>query len=111
MQTLPLIPSVPSYRVGTVLEGIQFIFDLHWNAREGAWYMDVSTEDDVLVRAGVKLTLGLPVGARVADDRFPQGGLYVIDTTGNGDEATLDDLGDRVVVMYLSTSEIEALYA
>lgn len=107
---LDIAPSIPHQRVSTTLEGADYIFDFRWNARDGsgAWYMDVSTDTDEIIRRGIKVVMGVPLGKRTADDRYPPGALFAIDD-GTGVEATLDDLGVRVQVLYFTTEEVAAL--
>lgn len=108
-QVLPLVPSVPSYRFGTVLNGDPFIIDVHWNGRDEAWYMDVLAEDETPIRHGIKILLGSPLGRRTIDPRFPRGMFLASDLSGEGRDAGLDDLGTRVVVYFFTPEEIQAL--
>lgn len=109
MQTLPLVPSLPSYRFGTLLEDVQLTFDVRWNGRAGSWYLDISDADGDLIRAGIRVVLGVELGGHVADVRMPPGALFAIDLSGAGREAGLDDLGARVVVVYLSSDDLAAI--
>lgn len=104
---LPLVGAIPDYRVGTTLDGENFLLDLRWNYRDGAWYMDVLTPDESVVRAGIKLVLGAYLGRRSADDRMPPGLLIVSDLANEGRDANIDDLGTRVVVHYFAADELE----
>lgn len=104
--TLPLAPSIPHQRVGTVLDDTVYVFDLTWNERDEAWYMDVLTSDETPIRVGIKVVLGAELGRRVADARFPKGTLWAHDLSRAGKEAGLDDLGVRVVVFYFSPGEL-----
>ncbi len=116
---LPLEPTTPNYRVGTALNGEQFIFDVRWNSRAdrdpvtgedvGAWFFDLRTEGEVMIRAGIKIVLGTLLGGRCTDDRFPNGLFRAIDLTDTDTEAKLDDLGVRVVVYFFTTEEYAAL--
>lgn len=106
--TLDIEPSVTPQRFATVLEDRTFLFDFRWNARAAAWFMDILTEDEVAVRTSIKVVLGM-LGWRTTSTDFPPGVLRAYDTTGEGREAGLDDLGTRVVVAYYTPDEIEAL--
>lgn len=106
---LPFVPSFPNYRVSTTLEGVQYIFDVRWNARAESWYCDISTEADVRIKSGVKVVLGAPLGKRGGSADMPPGVFIANDTTGAGQEATIADLGTRVEVIYLTLEEIEAI--
>jgi hypothetical protein len=108
-QLLPLIPSEPSYRISTVLDGTTYVIDARWNGRDDAWYLDLYTDGDVLVRAGMKVVLGALIGRRSASALFPSGFFIAIDASGEGREAGFDDLGARVGVYYYTVEEAAAL--
>ncbi len=105
-QRLPFIPSDPAYRFATTLDGVSFVIDVHWNTREQAWYMDLLDDDETPIRSGIKIVLGALLGARSADDRFPEGTFSVVDTSGAELDATFDDMGVRVQVWYLTSAEL-----
>lgn len=107
--TLPLVPSIPNYRFGTQLDGVQYIIDVRWNGRDGAWYMDFLQADETPIKYGIKIVLGATLGGLVTDPAFPPGVLIAVDQTGNGREATLDDLGSRVLVVYIPAADIAAV--
>ena len=111
MQQLPLIASTRGYRVGAILDGTPYIFDLHWNGREAAWYMDLLAEDETVIRAGMKLVLGARLGSQSAREDFPGGAFIVMDLSGTGIDAGFDDLGVRVQVWYMTQAEIDAATA
>lgn len=106
---LPIVPSVPNYRVSTTLDDVSYVLDVRWNGRAEAWYMDVRTDEGEAIRVGLKLVLGAYHGMRVTDERFPNGIFTAVDLSGEHREATLDDMGTRVVVLYYPASEIAAL--
>ncbi len=103
---LPLIPSVPNYRVGTTLDGTQYILDVRWNTRAASWYMDIRTEDDELIHAGMRLVLGAKHGMRITDTRFPNGIITAVDLSDTHSEAGLDDMGTRVAVFFYTAAEL-----
>jgi hypothetical protein len=104
--TLPLVPSIANYRLGTLLDGVQYTVDVHWNARAGAWYMDFYTADETPIRMGIKIVLGVLLGGRVPDPAFPHGAMFAIDMTGSGTDAGIDDLGTRVIVVYVPAADL-----
>lgn len=107
---LPLIPSNPNYRFGTSLDGVQYVIDIRWNARAnlggGAWYMDVLQADQTPIRMGLKVVLGCVLGGRVTAPEFPQGALFAVDQSGLDVEASLDDLGTRLIVVYVPAADL-----
>lgn len=106
VQQLPLIPSEPNYRFGTALNGKQVIIDVRWNGRDEAWYLDLLTEDEEPIRTGMKVVLGTILGGRSANADFPVGVFVASDLSGEGREATLDDLGVRVLVHFMTPEEL-----
>lgn len=104
-QRLPIDAAFPRYRVATKLGETQFVVDVHWNARAGAWYLDIATEDGDPIRSGLKIVLGALLGVRSIDPRMPEGVLVASDLSGEGRDATIDDLGSRVVVFFYASSE------
>lgn len=105
-QQLPLIPTTPNYRVGTTLNGTNVVLDIRWNARDGAWYMDILTEDEVAIAYGVKIVLGTLLGGRVVSALFPRGYMMASDLTGAGSDAGLDELGERIQVLFFEPDEV-----
>ena len=102
---LPLQPSIPNYRVGIALEGVQYIFDVRWNGRDTAWYLDVLQEDETPIAHGLKLVLGASIGSGITNPNFPPGVFVCRDLSNEGLDAGLDDMGTRIVVYFIPHSE------
>lgn len=105
-QLLPLYPSIPSYRIGTVIDGAQYTLDVRWNEREEAWYMDLLTARAEPIKQSMKLALGVLLGNRHLDERSPVGKFIAVDLSGEAREATFDDLGERVAVYFYAEDEL-----
>ncbi len=106
VQQLPLVPTTPNYRVATQLGDDVFILDVRWNVRDAAWYLDIRDDDETIIRSSLKIVLGTFLGGRVRAPAFPKGVLQAVDLTGAGEEATLDDLGTRVVVYFTPFTDL-----
>jgi hypothetical protein len=102
---IPLQPSIPNYRVGTALEGVQYTLDVRWNGRDEAWYLDLLLEDETPVVHGLKLVLGAAIGSGITNPDFPPGVFVCRDLSNEGRDAGLDDMGTRVVVYFFPHSE------
>jgi hypothetical protein len=75
---------------------------VYWVERDGAWYFDLLLADETRVASGVKIVLSaLLAGRRVGRD-VPAGVMIASDLSGAGAEATLDDLGTRVLVYFFA---------
>ena len=104
---LPIDSANPNYRVGVTLNDIPYLFEVRWNARDSAWYLDVLDVSEDPIRTGIKIVLGVALGWRSTDPRFPTGAILAEDLTGEGRDATYDDLGSRVVVYHYTVAELE----
>lgn len=105
MQLIPVEPSTPFQTFGTTLDGDHFVFEFRWNGRAGVWYMDIRDEDEDPIKLGVAVVLGVPLGRRCTDPRFPRGVLWAYDTSGAGRDPGIDDLGSRVLIYFLTAEE------
>lgn len=101
------------YRQITALNGRDYELRLRWNTRGRAWFCGIWDMDGNMLAAPRKLVLGAILFRynRAADDRMPQGILYLVDVTGSGLDAGLRDLGTRVFLCYAERAELEALAA
>ena len=106
---LPFQPSVPFYRFGCTLGTLPYLFDVSWNARDGAWYFDLLDADQSPIYSGIKVVIGTGLGRVCVDPRFPSGAFEAIDLSNQNLDAGIDNLGARVVVYYYSASELAAL--
>lgn len=104
-QILPFTPSEPHYEFTTVLDNQPCRFEVHWNARDEAWFFDILTPQGVLVAAGIKVVLGIPLGRRVIHPLTAKGMFVAVDLSGKSREAGFNDMGRRVQVWYITAFE------
>ena len=102
---LPLVPSDPSYEFVTSLGVATYTVGVRWNGRDGAWYLDLADADGDPIRSGLKIALGVLIGDRSTDPRWPAGVFLVTESSGTGLDAGIDDLGARVRVLFLSYAD------
>jgi len=50
-----------------------------------------------------------PLFHRSVDARLPEGRVFVVDLTGEGEDPGLDDLDVRVLLLYFDAEAVEAL--
>lgn len=102
---IPCDTELTDYTMQVVLDSTTYTLRFRWNVRESSWYMDVMTETKEPLRNGLKITVGVPIGFRVVDARFPQGRFFAKDTTHTNVSPGETELGDRVVLLYYSEAE------
>lgn len=106
---IPFQPSLPFYTFSTTIDNVEYVFNVRWNGRDGAWYFDVSEVDNVPIASGVKVVLGGFLGRAINHPLFRDGVIVAVDTSDAGKDATFDDIGTRVQVMRLTLDEVLAL--
>lgn len=106
MQVLPLLPSIAEYTFDTLIDDRLYYFRAYWNARDAAWYLDVYDSDRTPIAYGVKIVLGTNLARTFEHPLTRQGALVAIDRSGSNQDATFDDLGMRVVVLHLTSTEM-----
>ena len=109
---LPTRVDVPHYTFEIELERRTFGFEFLWNDRSKSWsfnlFRDGLYDDAHLLLAGRKIVIDLPLLARYRDPRLPAGELCAIDTSGQAQNPGLDELGDRVRLLYFDFADIPA---
>lgn len=104
---LPVTSDDPHFQFLTRLEDVACRFEFLWNARDGYWQFALIGEDDGEPYFGfLRVVLGLDLLERCQDPRRPPGGLVAIDTSNSSEEAGEQDLGNRVVLYYVTSDQI-----
>ncbi len=88
------------------LDDVTFQFVFEWNDRDSGWYMSIADVNGVALLSGRRVVLGYPLTNIYTDRRLPAGTLVAVDTTGSDEEPGLQDLGDRVILMYVEAAEL-----
>lgn len=108
-EILPFVPEQATYEFSTGLGGEEFVFNVRWNGRDEAWFIDILASDRTQILSGIKIVCGTLLGDRNTDPRFPNGVLQAIDLSGDQLDATFEDLGIRVVIYFFSDEELDAI--
>ncbi len=103
---LPFVPSDNNYRLVIPLAEAIYLFDVHWNARDAAWYFDLRAEDETAIALGIKIVLGVNLGMRCRNEFFLRHQFRVQDTSGERRDAGYDDLGARIQVVHTDLNNI-----
>jgi hypothetical protein len=114
MDLVPLdgVEGLPYFDAQATLDGVTYTLSFRWNVRAQAWYLDIWDElGTTLYEAGVRLVANYPLCAYFSG-RQPAGNLVAVDTSGQGIDPGLNDLGGpsaRVQLYYLTTAEAALL--
>lgn len=103
---IPLDPSATNYRLRVPLDNETYLFDVRWNSRDAAYYVDIRQQDETPVALGLKLVLGVNIGRTYNHPFFQKHLLRMVDSSDDRLDATYDDIGRRVFLMHTSFAEI-----
>lgn len=103
MLQLPVFLGVPDQTYNIELDGITYQLSLHYNERTERWYLDIETLDGFVLARGIKLVndRSLLAGLSYAEPSS----LVCLSLTQDDSSATLNDLGTRVVLLYIEHIE------
>lgn len=103
---MPLIVEFFDYEIRTELDGVTFLVRFRWNWRAdgglGAWFMDLSDADGVLLVGGRKCIVDEFLLAQFRTRiEMPTGQMMPFDTTRRHIDPSAQDFGARVLLLYL----------
>lgn len=86
------------------LDGVTYGMRFRYNTRMDAWFLDLSDEEGVPILSGRRIVVDWPLLER-RSRAVPPGHLYAFDTTLRQQDPGRDDLGTRVLLLYIDESE------
>lgn len=113
MLTIPCDPTLTNYEIKCILgdDGRAFWLRFYWNTRDEGWYLTVSDADRNVIAASMKIVANWTVMGRLVDPAAPAGVFFAIDTSRQGLDPGISDLGDRVQLTFASLAEMAAAVA
>lgn len=100
--------NIPFFTQRTTLDGREYLLTFDWNQREQKWYLSIADQDEVPIVSSIKLVANFPLTHLLVDSRSPPGELFAMDTSGNGLDPLLSDLGTRVLLLYMDAEDLVA---
>lgn len=94
------------YRFDIELAEQMYTFEVHYNAENDYFTIDLELDGEVLVY-GEKIVYGIPLFYDVQDDRFPKVPIVPYDESENSTAVTWDTLGVSVFLYVIEDSEDE----
>jgi hypothetical protein len=108
--TAQIVPtgSDPHYSQVTTLEGTAYLLNFDYAQLQDCWYLSMSTIDGELLCAGLKLVCFWPLTRKVADNRMPQGDLFVFPVALDPSAPGLSDLlpNGRCTLFYIPSTDL-----
>jgi hypothetical protein len=100
------VTSYPDQTVSVTLEGLLVTLKVRWNERATSWFMDIIDDAEEPILTGRRIMVDWPIvfGGAIHDERMPPGTFYATDTSGAGIDPLVDDLGTRVLLLYIEST-------
>jgi len=108
---LPFTRGSAFFQLRIPLEGVDYLFDWSWNARAGAWFLSLASEDGTPLVGGVKVVSNRPLFARFSYlTGMPPGEIVAADFTRKVSYPGYDQLGTAdLPVLYYTEAELEEI--
>ncbi len=88
------------------LEDTTYIIGLYYLERTDSWYFNIFDSARSALLTGVRLSIDYPIFKHKVREGLPPGQIMLLDTSGNGQECSFEDLGNRCILVYFLESEI-----
>lgn len=106
---IPTQQNLGAWTQRTTLDGVDYLLDFVWNARDPAWFVSISSIDGTELVNGIKLVSNWPL---LRTHRYinglPPGELIAVDLSGSIDKAGYGDLSNGVKLTYFDVAELVA---
>ena len=106
MQVLPVIPGLSPQRMSLAIDDLEYLLDLVWNERDECWFLDVYQGDSTAIFHGAKVVLGAYIGRIHRHPLLSNGAFIAVDTSQQLVDASFDDFGRRVLLVYVPAIEL-----
>lgn len=101
---LPVSQKSPRFFFDIDLEGETYRLEFDFNDRAAKWFMNIrDTNGDALVQ-GLCIVLGSDILAPYHHRSIPPGGMFAYDTSGKDLDPDVNDLGERVQLIYVEST-------
>lgn len=92
------------------LDSVTFTLTLFYNDRDGGWYLTIADPANNPILANQRVVVDYFIGwkQRAYNTAMPAGSIQFIDTTGQGLDPALADLGARVQMVYFDLAELQS---
>ena len=102
---IPTSTRLSDYTQTVRLGGADYRIRLAWAERERRWFFDLWTGDGTPLVAGKKVVADRCLNRLVTSALGPPGGIWCFDTTDEGSDPDLRDLGTRCLLFYVDDED------
>lgn len=98
---IPVRSDFAAYDFQIDLEGIVYTLDFGFNQRSERWYMSIydQAKENLLI-GDIPILINIPLHDQYIDERLPPGRFIAINETGKNEQATIDNFGSDIKLLY-----------
>lgn len=100
MIVLPINSTNTHYEFTTTISDIVLDIRIDYNSRADTWYIEIYDEFGVILMGSRALVLGYNIFNNIDLESLPEGTLFTINLFNQYVDATVDDLGSDVIIMF-----------
>jgi len=105
MTIIPVIKT-PFFTETVTLSGTEYVLSFQYNQREDRWYVSLYDTNGNAIYLGRKIVCNIPLFRKCASGSRPLGDLFAQTLTADDTPPKLEELGDRVKLVYYEPGEI-----
>lgn len=102
---IPVFQENASFTQTIALENATYKLQIYWNTRDEYWHFSLYLPDDTPVLAGIKMPVNYTLISSFFGENVPLGDFILFDESGNNEPCGRDELGDRCVLLYISSDD------
>ena len=106
---IPTRTDLANYDQTVELDGVEFVFEFRFNARDDAWYFNVLNTSGDRLRSGIKVMSNWALLQLWKDDTRPGGEIIAFDNREVAAPAGIFDLGSDVLLTYVEAETLEGI--
>lgn len=89
------------------LDNVTYTLNLFYNDRDGGWYLTIGDASNNPILGCQRCVVNYPIGWKQCyNTSMPPGSIQFQDTSGQGLDPGLNDMGARVTMLYFDAAEL-----
>lgn len=99
---IPIVQGGGSFRPSAVLEGQEYLYNIHFNQRNPSYYVTLELNGEIILRE-TKIVAGYNLLDSAISAEKLSGALYLYDKTLKtpvGNDPGINDLGNNIILVY-----------
>lgn len=102
---IPVRNDLPAYKFTIDLEGVIYGLDFGFNDRSRLWYMSIYSSSEELILGDIPILTNVPLTDQYVIEGLPPGRFVAINETGSKENASIENFGTEVKLLYRESTD------